>query len=77
MPPRDRVHALDQRLDALVTGHADVLDLTAATPDAIELEELLLTARLAMQVLGEPLPRATRAKHLRMLKAAARRRREA
>jgi hypothetical protein len=66
--------ALDERLDALLSGNANFLDLTDASPDALELQQLLTAARMTIQVLEEPLPAATRARHLEMLHEAARRR---
>ena len=63
--------ALDHHLDALVAGRADHLDLTDESPDALELQQLLTTARLTMAVLDQPLCPATRARHLRMLRAVA------
>jgi hypothetical protein len=65
--------ALDERLDALLSGSADFLDLTNDAADALELQQLLTAARLTMQVLNEPLPVDTRARHLRLIEAAARR----
>ena len=67
--------ALDERLDALLSGDADFLDLTDPSPDALELQHLLTAARLTIRVLEEPLSAATRARHMAMLKDAARRRR--
>lgn len=67
--------ALDERLDALLSGGADFLDLTDPSPDALELQHLLNAARLTIRVLEEPVPPATRARHMAMLKDAARRRR--
>lgn len=63
--------ALDRRLDALLSGTANFVDLTDDSPEALELEELLSAARLTIQVLDEPLSPATRARHMRMLEAAA------
>ncbi|MGH2690350.1 MAG: hypothetical protein ACRDKW_16310 [Actinomycetota bacterium] len=67
--------ALDERLDALLSGDADFLDLTDPSPDALELQHLLSAARLTIRVLEEPLPPSTRARHMAMLAEAARRRR--
>ena len=67
---------LDQRLDALLRGRPlagptgdspGPLDV----PDALELEELIATAKLAIHALDVPLSPAAQARHLRMLKAAA------
>jgi hypothetical protein len=61
---------LDQRLDTLLRGACPV-DLIDDSPDALELQELIATARLTISALDVPLAAATQARHLRMLEAAA------
>jgi hypothetical protein len=65
---------LDQRLDALLRG-AGFIDLgedpSDDSPEALELQQLLTTARLTLRALDEPLSPATQLRHLRMLEAAA------
>ena len=65
--------ALDERLDALLSGTANFLDLTNDSPDALELQQLVTAARLTMHVLNEPLPAPVRERHLALIKQAARR----
>jgi hypothetical protein len=63
--------AFDRRLDAVLSGTANFVDLTDDSPEALELQQLLTAARLTIQVLGEPLSPVTRTRHMRMLEAAA------
>jgi hypothetical protein len=73
MSHAEMLAALDERLDALLVGTANFLDLTNDSSDALELQQLLTTARLTMQVLNQPLPPSIRERHLRLIKQAARR----
>lgn len=67
------VSALDQRLDALLSGAA-VVDVDDELPESVELQQLVAVARLTMDALEESLSPATQARHLRMLEAAVARR---
>ena len=71
MSDTEMLAALDHLLDALVSRGANLLDLTDDSHEALELQQLLSTARLTIEVLDQPLCPATRARHLRMLRAAA------